>query len=94
MEHQEFRRLIDLKQDELGFFFLIILNLTVDKPWVNEDVKANKGTGFKMENKSPFAGVGLQPLVERVLSEIWLTELEQELKFLVIWVSRLGQVVD
>jgi hypothetical protein len=38
--------------------------------------------------------MGLRPLVERVLSEIWPTELEQELKFLVAWVSRLGREVD
>jgi hypothetical protein len=76
---------MDLERDELGFFFLLILDLTVDKPWVNEDIEAVEGAGLKMENKLPFAGVGLRPLVERVLSEIRPMELEQELKFLVVW---------
>jgi hypothetical protein len=88
-------RLIDLKQEEFGFFLVILQEkeLTVDEPWVSEDVDAVEAAELKMEKRLPLEG-GLRPLVKCGALELRPLELEQEPEILVIWVSRLGWEVD
>ncbi len=50
--------LIDLEREEFDFFLVIFqeAELTVDEPWVSEDVDAVEVAGFKMEKRLPFEG--------------------------------------
>ncbi len=85
----------DRSQAGRVWFFLVILQeaeLTVDEPWVSEDVDAVEAAGLKME-KRPLEG-GLRPLVKCAALGLWRTELEQEPEILVIWVLRLRREVD
>jgi hypothetical protein len=58
--------------------------LTVDEPWVKEDVEAVNGFGLNIE-KFDFIGVGLLPLLGRVLSTMRPMELDWELEFRVFF---------
>jgi hypothetical protein len=63
---------------------LLLLNLTVDEPWVKDDTEVVDGPGLNIE-KFSFVGVRRLPLPGNVLSTMRPTELDWELEFWVVF---------
>ncbi len=79
MEWRELSWLIDLERD--GPRCLALLDLSIDEPWVTDNVEVVDGPGLN-NAKFGLVGVGLRPLIWVVFSTTWPTDLERLPKFL------------